>query len=86
MVYSRRGTDGGYVLAKEPDQISVGDILRTVGGSWSSVRGMPAEKVTYWGAAAGLPALWSSVHSAIVRVVDQTTVSDLLAGRRHTWC
>jgi Rrf2 family protein len=78
LLTSRRGTEGGYVLARPAGEISVGDILRTVNGAFSSVRGLPPEKVTYRGAAASLPALWQSVQVAIADVVDHTTLTDLL--------
>lgn len=32
LVKSIRGASGGYVLAKKPSEISVGDILRATGG------------------------------------------------------
>jgi Rrf2 family protein len=33
LVESRRGNEGGYVLARAPERISVGDVLRVVQGS-----------------------------------------------------
>ncbi len=33
LVESRRGNEGGYVLARSPGRISVGDVLRVVQGS-----------------------------------------------------
>ena len=33
LVESRRGNEGGYVLARQPARISVGDVLRVVQGS-----------------------------------------------------
>ena len=33
LVESRRGNEGGYVLARPPSRISVGDVLRVVQGS-----------------------------------------------------
>src|ERR1700679_1532362 len=34
---SKKGKGGGYVLAKNPQDISVGDIIRTLDGSFSEV-------------------------------------------------
>src|ERR1700682_5206473 len=31
---SHRGVKGGYVLAKPPEQISLGDVQRALGGPW----------------------------------------------------
>jgi Rrf2 family protein len=33
LVESRRGNEGGYVLSRSPDRISVGDVLRVVQGT-----------------------------------------------------
>jgi Rrf2 family protein len=33
LVESRRGNEGGYVLARSPSKVSVGDVLRVVQGS-----------------------------------------------------
>jgi Rrf2 family protein len=32
IVRSKRGTEGGYVLARHPSEISVGDVIRSVSG------------------------------------------------------
>ena len=32
IVRSRRGTEGGYVLTRPPNQITVGDVIRTMSG------------------------------------------------------
>ena len=37
LVSSIRGAQGGYVLAKKPDEISVGDILRALEGDLSPI-------------------------------------------------
>ena len=37
IVQSTRGAQGGYALAKEPEEISVGEILRALEGSLSPV-------------------------------------------------
>ncbi|MFF3851549.1 RrF2 family transcriptional regulator [Micromonospora sp. NPDC002575] len=80
LLFSHRGTDGGYALARPATEISVGDVLRAVGGSLTSVRGLPAEVAGYHGVAAGLRDVWLAVDGAIALVVDRTTLADLLAG------
>lgn len=79
LLLSHRGTEGGYALARSPDEISVGDVLRAAGGSLTTVRGLPAERAGYHGVAAGLTDVWLAVHGAIATVVDSTTLADLLA-------
>ncbi|MET8358744.1 Rrf2 family transcriptional regulator [Micromonospora sp. NPDC005171] len=78
LLHSHRGADGGYVLTRPPDEITVGDVLRAVGGSLTTVRGLPAERVSYHGVAAGLTDVWLAVHGAIATVVDSTTLANLL--------
>lgn len=37
ILHSKRGKDGGYMLARPPDQISVGDIIRTLDGALAPI-------------------------------------------------
>jgi Rrf2 family protein len=82
LLLSHRGTEGGYALARPATEISVGDVLRAVGGSLTTVRGLPAERAGYQGAATGLRDVWLAVHGAVALVVDGTTLADLL-GAEH---
>ncbi|WP_422736792.1 RrF2 family transcriptional regulator [Micromonospora sp. WMMD729] len=79
LLHSHRGADGGYALTRPATEITIGDVLRAVGGSLTTVRGLPAERAGYHGVAAGLTDVWLAVHGAIATVVDSTTLSDLLA-------
>ncbi|MEU1242644.1 Rrf2 family transcriptional regulator [Micromonospora parva] len=78
LLHSHRGADGGYALTRPPHEITVGDVLRAVGGSLTTVRGLPAERADYHGVAAGLTDVWLAVHGAIATVVDSTTLANLL--------
>jgi Rrf2 family protein len=78
LLISRRGQDGGYLLARPADDITVGDILRAANGALFTVRGQPAEQVGYRGVATGLDGCWRAVHAALAGVVDRITLTDLL--------
>jgi Rrf2 family protein len=77
LLHSHRGVDGGYALARPAEAISVGDVVRAVGGALTTVRGMPTTTTTYHGAATGLRDVWMAVEVAIQGVVDQKTLAEL---------
>jgi Rrf2 family protein len=79
LLHSHRGMDGGYELARPATQISVGEVLRAIGGPLTTVRGLPVEHATYRGAATHLPRLWLAVATAIETVVDHISLADILA-------
>jgi Rrf2 family protein len=79
-VQSRRGAEGGYRLAKPPDQITVGQVMRFVDGPIAPVdcvsQSRPKEcefhgECHFFG-------FWGRVRQAISDVVDKTTFADLL--------
>lgn len=71
-VTSRRGAEGGYLLARSPDQLRVGDVLRFVEGGRSSTQGQRRPD--------GSPfaSMWQQVDRAVSDVVDSTTFGDLV--------
>jgi Rrf2 family cysteine metabolism transcriptional repressor len=79
-LHSRRGSAGGYRLAKARDQITVGALLRAVEGRPGvGAAGRPPRGAT--GDAGGdLTYLWRAVSDAVDAVVDGTTLEDL---KRH---
>ena len=77
LLHSHRGVDGGYALARPAEDISVGDVVRAVGGALTTVRGMPTTTATYHGAATGLRDVWMAVEVAIQGVVDHKTLAEL---------
>ena len=79
IVHAQRGL--GSWLAREPDEITVADVLRAVEGPLASVRGMAPEDIGYAGHAAPLHEVWIAVRSALRDVVEHVTLADLAAGR-----
>jgi Rrf2 family protein len=77
LLHSHRGVDGGYALARPADDITVGDVVRAVGGALTTVRGLPTDNATYHGVATGLRDVWLAVEHAIEGVVDNTTLAQL---------
>jgi Rrf2 family protein len=79
LVRSQRGAEGGYWLAKAPDQIAVADIIRAVEGPLATVRGERAEQLEYTDCG-GLQDMWIAVRASLRAVLEQVTLADVLAG------
>ena len=78
-VRSVRGAQGGYVLAREPEEYTVGMILRQAEGSLSPVSCLDDEvnRCERAGRCATL-AVWMQLKEAIDQVVDGVTLADLI--------
>ncbi|MDD5459263.1 MAG: Rrf2 family transcriptional regulator [Phycisphaerae bacterium] len=78
-VVARRGSEGGYQLAKEPSQITIGEVIEAVQGPISLA---PAEinrqtRASHFGDAA-FGKLWNEVNAAVSGVFFQTTLADMV--------
>ncbi len=72
---SRRGADGGYFLARAPEDITVGDVLRHIDGPTSPARrGASGDGLQD----SPFPELWERVERALSSVIDRTTFADLV--------
>ncbi|MFL5846366.1 MAG: RrF2 family transcriptional regulator [Solirubrobacteraceae bacterium] len=80
IVNSQRGVDGGYWLARPPEEISIADVIRAVEGPLARVHSSPPEDLVYEGAAAALPTVWVAVRRAVRDVVEHATLADVAAG------
>src|SRR5690348_17095267 len=66
-VESRRGADGGYKLARLPEQITIGQVLAYLEGKRPK---RPAENA--------FTDLWKRVDASIAAIVDHTTFAELV--------
>ena len=69
-VESRRGADGGYLLARSPEQITVGEVLRYVDGRQD-------DKSPTRRADSPFHAMWRRVDQTLNSVLDNTTFAAL---------
>lgn len=67
-VDSRRGADGGYLLARSPDSITIGEVLRSLENLKTPGHSHAADPFAD---------IWCRVQSAVSEVLDQTTFSEL---------
>ncbi|MEU1879143.1 Rrf2 family transcriptional regulator [Streptosporangium sp. NPDC020072] len=78
LVFAQRGNEGGFTLARRAEAVFVGDILRAVGGGFTSVRGFSTADIVYFGEAVPLRAVWLDVEASIGAVVDSVSLATLL--------
>lgn len=79
IVESRRGNEGGYLLAKPPEAITVGEVIRFIQGE-GVAEGSRENSHTY-GSVFGdfaFDKLWSDVNNAVSEVYDTRTLADLV--------
>jgi Rrf2 family cysteine metabolism transcriptional repressor len=74
-VESRRGADGGYLLTRPADTLTVGEVLRFVEGRPDERRNERPRKPGY--AQSPFSDLWERVDSAVSDILDSTTFAHL---------
>ena len=81
MLESRRGVHGGYTLARSPENISVGEVLRAVDGSFSEtgcLRGQLDDSYSCPEAGScGLRQLWGNVRETVDKLLFETTFAEV---------
>lgn len=74
LVKSVRGAYGGYILSRDPDTVTAGEIIRVLEGPISVVdfteEDDPAKRD-----------LWKRIRDAIADVIDSTTLGELITYR-----
>ena len=85
IVTSTRGAMGGYQLAREPEEISVGDILRALEGSLKAVEcaGLDAQESCQESEFCVTKYVWKRMNESITRTVDEMKLSDQVAERNR---
>ena len=74
-VESRRGAEGGYLLARPADSINVGEVLRFVEGkSGKTSKHMPAGPFAH---------MWREVDDAVSSIIDRATFAELARSWRE---
>lgn len=84
-VQSRRGAEGGYRLARAPEQITVGEVMRYVDGPIAPVDCVSTTrpKECEFQGDCHFYGFWGRVRQAISDVVDRTTFADLVKEDRE---
>ena len=80
LVHSRRGQEGGYWLARKPDDITLAEVIRAVEGPLATVRGVRPDQLAYEGAAVPLKDVWVALRANVRSVLESVTLADVVAG------
>jgi len=79
LVTSRSGPSGGYALAREPDSITIREIVEAlegpIGASECALRGGPC----HWDDVCALHWVWSSARTALCEQLDAATLARVAA-------
>jgi len=86
LLYSQRGKGGGYCLAKSPDQITFGQVIRIMDGPLAP---LPCASVTGYRRCVDcrdektceIRKVMRRVRDAMAEILDRTSLTDALGGR-----
>jgi Rrf2 family protein len=84
-VRSRRGAEGGYYLARLPEELTIGEVMRFVDGPIAPVDcvSQSRPKECQFHGDCHFFGFWGRVRQAISDVVDHTTFADLQKENRE---
>lgn len=83
LVESTRGTQGGYVLARPPRRISLGEVARSMGGPLlAAADGEGAGRRRRGGGDPVINAIWKDAEQAVAKILDETNFEDIAARAR----
>jgi len=81
IVISQRGQSGGWRMGRDPESVSVADVIRAVDGPLVSVYGLRPEAVSYNGSAEVLQHVWIAARRSLRDVFEQVSIQQLADGR-----
>lgn len=80
IVQSHRGAEGGYMLARPADRITLAEVIRAVEGPLANVHEARPEELEYPGPAGSLREVWIAVRASLRSVLEAVTVADVAGG------
>lgn len=81
IVSSQRGPEGGYWLARPPEEISLAEVIRIIDGPLANIRGQRPENLGYQGAAAALQEVWIALRASEREILDLVTIANVAKGK-----
>lgn len=81
VVQSKRGPDGGHLLARPAKEISLADVIRAIDGPLAGVAGVSPDQLEFGGAAEPMRDVWVAVRASLRSVLEHVTLADVAAGK-----
>lgn len=78
LVTSIRGAQGGYKLARKPEEITVGEVLRALEGGLAVVDCLLEEDTCGKSCACPSRIVWMKIRDGLNKVVDGITLQDMI--------
>ena len=84
-IVSRRGAEGGYLLARPPGSITMGEIIQFIDGSFGPLKATEDEAAagSRGTADAVLEPVWNQAVRAASAILDRTTFASLVEEERQ---
>ena len=77
LVESRRGAEGGYMLARPAPSIALADVVRAVDGPLANVGGRRPDALEYPEGTEALRDVWVAVRAGLREVLEGTSLADV---------
>lgn len=79
IVRSKRGASGGYYLARPPEAVTVGEVIRAMDGPLAPIScvSVTAHEFCPKEAACGLKLVWREARDAVATILDNTHFADV---------
>lgn len=78
LVVSIRGAQGGYKLARTPEEITVGDVLRSLEGGLKLIDCLEEEETCGKSCACPSRIVWKKLSDGLNAIVDSITLKDMI--------
>jgi Rrf2 family protein len=79
---SRRGVHGGYLLSRDPDEISVGEVLQIVDSRTIDSPALQQNFACSGDSGCALKQVWTDVRTAVEKIPFETSFADVCANTR----
>lgn len=82
-IRSIRGSKGGYVLARDPSDVTMRDIVEALEGSLSPVECIEDGRVCSRSGTCAARDMWTRVKTGMVRALESVTLKDLADAQKN---